>query len=185
MIKIKKPTKKVILILLPCFTVVILAVVYFKISDSKNTEKTIYGPNTEEPVNYSPPTEQEKKETSNNKDSFFKQQQEAKTQQKPTPTNKTPVTPIITSSEVTSSSVNVNAYVPGIFEDGGTCTAVFTSGSQSVTKSTVGVKEGSNVYCPLITAPLSEFPTKGSWALRLSYSSIYANGMSTLKEVSL
>lgn len=183
--KIKNPSKKVV------FSVIIFIVIvcgfgyYYKSNINKKTDSVTKGPNTVDPVNYGPATEQEKQETKNNKDAFFNKQEEIKNQEKPTTANKVTVSPIITSANQKNDVVEVGAYIPGIFEDNGACNAVFTMGTQTITKTTRGVKEGSSVYCPLITVPVSEFPSRGMWSVKLNYVSDYYSGLSKPSDVSV
>lgn len=133
------------------------------------------------PINYGPPTEQEKADSEARK----KAQQEAAENPKPSSTTgdgKTAVTPVITSG---STSLQVSAYVPGVIEDGGTCTATFTKTGQTVSKTSAGVANVSDTNCPIMIFDRSQFPNSGEWQLTVAYSSGSASGTSAAKTVTI
>lgn len=73
-----------------------------------------------------------------------------------------------------ASSTTVKGYVQGVFEDGGTCTATATQGSQSQSKTSTGFANVSYTQC----APISWSPALGSgnWTINLAYKSATAQG---------
>lgn len=95
-------------------------------------------------------------------------------------TQKTKVTPEITyaTQERSGQPIEVRGFVPQIYEDGGTCLATFTRGTQSVSKSSTGFKNVSYTTCPTITLARSSFPSSGDWTLILSYKSATSEGSS-------
>jgi cytoskeletal protein RodZ len=80
------------------------------------------------------------------------------------------VTPIITSTQ----QDGVNAYVPGVFEDGGICTLTASSGSKSINKTVTGFENASYTTCP----PFNYQFSSGTWTLKVSYTSATAQGES-------
>ena len=84
---------------------------------------------------------------------------------------------------ITEKSANgVRAYVTGVFEEGGTCTATATKGGQTVAKSSIGFQNASYTQCAPIDwdTPLSA----GTWSLTVTYKSATAEGVqSTSLEV--
>ena len=124
-------------------------------------------------INLNPPTEEEKQETEANKKALA----EDRPSPPPTSNGKKQVTPVITSATASE----VNAYVPGIFEDGGTCTATATRGSQIETTSSSGFENYNTTSC----APLKFSPAlSGSgWSVVVSYSSSTAQGKSEAEPV--
>lgn len=128
-------------------------------------------------VNLNPPTEEEKQQPEARKDELG---QPSSPPPVPTPSGKKAVTPIITNA----SQEQINTYVPGIFEEGGTCKATLTKGSKTVTKTSAGFENVSYTSCtPMnLSGSLTE---KGTWSLVVSYSSASAEGKSaaTLVEV--
>lgn len=140
-----------------------------KLSQSSNSNNNI---------NYGPPTEQEKKETENfknNKDPSDK----STAPPAQTSTGKVAVTPIISSwgQNPQTGAVEVSGFVPGIFEDGGQCTAKLSNNSKVVEQSLQAVKSAQNVSCSLITIPKDKLGT-GKWSINLTYSSTQAEGSS-------
>lgn len=121
-------------------------------------------------INFNPPTQQDKTINDQHKDELVKSQSA-------TPTtyngNKKQVKPTITHADKTT----VNAYVTGVFEDGGTCTVTLTQGNQTITKTSTGFQNASYTQCTPISltdAGLSE----GVWTVIVSYSSSTAEGKS-------
>src|SRR3990167_7976609 len=111
-------------------------------------------------VNLDPPTEEEKQESEAHKQSLANDQGASTPT---TPSGKKQVTPVITSA----SRSEVNAYVSGVFEDGGTCTATATKDSQTITKDSTGFTNVSYTSCPPIQMSLPA----GTWSVVVSYSS--------------
>jgi hypothetical protein len=111
------------------------------------------------PVNLNPATPQEKQATENAKKNSITPQTPSET----TASGKKKVYPVITSV----SSNEVNAYVSGVVEDGGTCKATATSGSQTITASSSGFANVSTTSCAPIKLSL---PSNG-WSVVVSYTS--------------
>jgi len=104
------------------------------------------------------------------------------------PSNKSDVTPIITvaGQNQTSGQINVRAYIPGIFESTGTCTATFSlSGYNSVSKSSPGFQNVSYTTCTPINVSRSAFPVAGNWTLTVSYKSPAYKGTSAAQTVTI
>ena len=123
---------------------------------------------------YSPATDEEKKNNDINKEQIVANNniQDTPTQTPGSNTQKKSVTPIITN---TSSSIN--AYIPGIFEDGGVCTASFTKSGITKTKTSVGFQNVSYTQCSPIMLE-NNFLSPGQWAVTISYNSTSASGTS-------
>ena len=118
-------------------------------------------------VNLNPPTEQEKRDAEENKNNL------AETPNPPPMTSdgKKQVTPQIISADRSE----VRAYVPGVFEDGGTCTATATkAGEAPKTATSKGFKNVSYTQCE----PINWSLPSGGWSVIVSYSSTAAKGTS-------
>ncbi|HUS25902.1 MAG TPA: hypothetical protein VMY99_00965 [Nevskiaceae bacterium] len=126
-------------------------------------------------IDMGPPTDEEQNAGDKRKDEIIKEQ-EAQQNQPPAGTQKQ-VTPIITTVGFYDNNVEVSSYVPGVFEDGGTCTVTLTKGSQQVQKQGSGTKNVSTTQCPNTVIPRAEFST-GTWTAVVSYSSATAKGNS-------
>ena len=148
------------------------AFAYTRLVDEESSATTSGAGSQPGYVNLDPPTDQEKQETEAHKQSLANDQG---TPSPTTPSSKKQVTPVITSANHSE----VNAYVSGVFEDGGTCTAVATKGSQVVTKSSSGFANVSYTSC----APISISLSAGTWLVVVSYGSAVAEGKSQAYEV--
>jgi hypothetical protein len=123
-------------------------------------------------INYEPATDEEKKQAEDTKNKIVKQQEAQ--QDKPTSPSaqKTSVKPTITST-----TGSVNAYVNGIFEEGGVCTATFTKNESVLSKTSAGFQNASYTQC----APMnleSGFLSSGRWSVTVRYSSDTSEGTS-------
>lgn len=130
-------------------------------------------------INYGPPTEVEKKEADENKDRVterIKLEEEAAS--KPPTSTKKEVTPLITRAAENDNQIEVIGYVPGIFEEGGTCSAVLTKDGAQVKSSSTGFGNVSTTGCAPIRIALSEFKSSGEWTVVLTYDSNAAAGTS-------
>jgi cytoskeletal protein RodZ len=139
-----------------------------------NSSNTTSKPNNSSPnsnINYGPPSNAEKQETQAHKDELA--QSDHSQPPPPTSSGKRAVTPRITSTE----GSQVYAYVPGVFEDGGTCTATFTQGTQKIVKTSQGFANATYTSCSPISRP------SGAWTVIVSYSSSTAEGSSQATEI--
>jgi cytoskeletal protein RodZ len=118
-------------------------------------------------INLTPPTEQDKNDAAQNKKNLAN---DTPSPPSTVPDGKKEVTPVITNA----STSEVRAYVPGIFEDGGTCKATATKGSQTVTKSSAGFADVNKTSC----VPIKWSLAGSGWSVILSYSSSTAQGKS-------
>jgi hypothetical protein len=67
--------------------------------------------------------------------------------------------------------------VPGIYEEGGTCTLILTKGSQRATGTSKSIKNVSETSCGFIKISRSRLAA-GSWTATVSYGSAVAKGIS-------
>lgn len=128
-------------------------------------------------VNYAPATPEEKQQSEDSKDTIVENKNNS-TNQPTTPSGKKAVVPSITLAQFSDGSALVQAYVSGIFEDSGTCTAILKSGSQTVTKQAPAFANATTTDCQHIEIPRSQFPASGTWSVNVSYSSPNAEGTS-------
>lgn len=126
----------------------------------------------DESVNLAPATEKERQEAERHKENLANEPAPSPT----TTTGKKQVTPIITNADVNE----VNAYVTGIFEEGGTCTATLTKGSKKVTRSSTGFQNASYTSCAPIDVSGSLEP--GTWTVVVTYTSASSEGKSMPRE---
>lgn len=130
-------------------------------------------------INYSPPTEEEQKSSDDIKDTPSPTPS-TPSQSGSSTSNKKSVKPIITNANPGS----VSGYVTGIFEEGGTCTAVFTKSGTTKTRTSTGFENSSYTQCAPISIP-SDFLSNGTWTLTLKYSSSEAAGSSASQKLEI
>ena len=142
----------------------------------KSSEKNTTTPIDNETINYEPARPAEKKEAEENKDALVNRQEVEKTDTSTT-TNKKQVKP-----SITNTSGSVNAYVSGIFEEGGTCTAVFNNDAITNTKTSTGFRNVSYTQCAPINIE-SGFLSAGTWTVTVKYSSEKSEGTSDIQTI--
>jgi len=150
------------------------AIAYTQIRDEETANQPASDASDQESgdyINLNPPTEEDKQETEANKKSLS----EDRPSPPPTSNGKKQVTPVITSVD----GGKVYAYVPGIFEDGGTCKATATKGSQTKTAKSTAFANVSDTSC----APISISLSGSGWSVVVSYSSSTSQGQSEAFEV--
>lgn len=181
MVKNKKLSKKTIILLSIVVGVVLVGGAYAAIQyrDSNNDSSP-----SQETINYGPPTEEEKQQAADNKNRIVAEDEKLKTQPQQAPGTQKTVKPVLTAGQY-NDQVEVSGYMTTLFEDGGTCTATLTQNGQTVTKKSIGVKEGSSTYCPQIIIKTSELPSRADWSVVLNYNSATATGASDSKIVSV
>ncbi len=161
-------------ILIAVIVVVALAGIggYVLMSNKNDTVKT-----TPSGVKLTPATKQERSEAEQKKKELAQSQAQANNSPQDSSTKKQ-VNVVITNA---NQSV-VNAYVSGVFEEGGTCTATFSSGSKSLTKTSTGFQNASYTQCPPLNLEAG-FLSAGSWKVTVSYTSATAEGVSAAQTI--
>ncbi len=150
-------------LLLTVVLVLLLALIGFGLArDNKNDQSA-----NSSDGNLNSPTSEEKQAADNRKDEIVEEQKQQNSSQSSEIKN---VTVVITSA----TSTDVRGYTSGVFEDGGTCSATATKGSQTFSQTSSGFANVSYTQCTPInwSSPLS----KGSWLVNLSYRSTTAQG---------
>lgn len=136
-------------------------------------------PTKQAPTTYSGPSQQDIKDAEDNKGRV--QQRREVEDQASSATGVSSVSPQITSVSQNGQEIVVNAYVPGVFEDGGECKAVFTRGSSEVSKTVQAFADATTTSCSPIRVDRSEFNTASTWVVTVSYNSKSAQGVSEVK----
>lgn len=171
--------KKIIIILVICVLVGVLGLFVFK--NNRESLLTVSQPSTQEQqtINLNPPTKEDADRRDQKKNEILDRERSIENQKPSSSGVKNPVKPVITYAGQYGSQIEVGAYVAGIFEDGGTCTAQFSNpGNESLVKKVQAVKSASSVDCPVIAVKTGEFATKGTWSVLVSYDSSSATGSS-------
>lgn len=120
-------------------------------------------------VNLSPPTNQEKQEADARKSEISSQPSTATSS-----SGKKQVTPVITYADKNGA----NAYVPGVFEEGGTCTATFTKDANNIVATSTGFQNSNYTSCAPMKLP-GPLNISGIWSVVVSYSSSTSQGKSS------
>ncbi len=126
-------------------------------------------------VNYGPPTDEEVENSQDAKKDII---DEEDTENEQTGDLKQ-VNIGVSHSDVIDDNLEVRAFVSGVVEGTGTCTATLSkTGSQTVSKSGSAFVNASTSQCRPILIPLSEFDQTGDWILVVSYKSSTSTGES-------
>jgi hypothetical protein len=175
-----KITKKLIVISATALAVAVVGVL-FTIRANHQASQVVLAPDNTDGINYEPATEEEKQQAEDNKDKLTDRiNQES---QQPTG-SKRQVNVQITSAEQTGSGeIEIYAYVSGVTENGGTCTALFTKDGEKVAKTSVGVQDATTTLCTPIRFPKTELPSTGNWSIVMGYTSSVAEGSSSPSEI--
>ena len=145
---------------------------------NKGQSSNLTGQTTEPYVNLEPPTEADKQEADQNKENLSQTKQVQESDIPSGNSSQKSVKPTITEATRTS----VKAYVAGIFEEGGTCTATFTKDGSTLTKTSEGFQNASYTQCAPINLA-SDFLSPGKWAVKLTYSSAASAGESDVQYI--
>lgn len=135
--------------------------------------------NTEAAVNFSPPTDDDKKAVEDNKSDIVANNANTS----PAASSLKPVIPVISDATQYDSRVEVRSYVPGVFENGGTCTVTVSKGDQTLTKPVNGSKDATTTSCEVVLIRRSEFAIAGTWDVTVTYLSGTAKGTSAVKKL--
>lgn len=129
-------------------------------------------------INYGPPTQQE---IESGDDAKKKLLDDAKNNnQDDTDSESRKVVNVgVSFADKIESNLEVRAFVSGVVEGTGTCTATLTkSGSQPVSKSSKAFINVSTSQCQPILIPLGDFDKAGEWVLVVTYASPTSAGES-------
>ncbi|MES2630706.1 MAG: hypothetical protein V4611_02005 [Patescibacteria group bacterium] len=91
----------------------------------------------------------------------------------------------VTYAGIYGQNVEVRAFASGVIEGNGKCKAIFTQGPQTVTRSSDAFIDATTTQCGVINIPLSEFPTKGTWKLTVTYASPTSTGSYVAGDIAL
>jgi hypothetical protein len=164
-------------ILLGTFILIVLIGGFYFISNRHSKNVNLHPVTADgKRVNLSPPTLEEKKASTDNKDAIVQKNNQIKAEGDSTAYSQGNL--VITDVN----STVAKAYVAGVFEDGGTCTATATQGGQATTASSAGFKNVSYTQC----APLN-WPSKlasGAWVVTVTYKSATSQATQT-KDITL
>jgi len=127
-------------------------------------------------INYGPPTEEE---IENSQDAKKKLLENEKSDDKSDDGTRRKVNVGVSHSEVIDGNVEIRAFISGVVEGTGTCTATLSqSGEPSVVRATKAFVDTSTSQCEPILIPVNEFSQSGGWTLVVSYKSPTSSGES-------
>lgn len=174
------------LLVLLLIAITIIAAFWFK--DNRDQVRDVVAPQTtsfepdpaiQEKIDYSPPTEQDKKES----DAVKEQTANEDSSTPPRSSDGRKVAyPTITGAYVESGEISVFGFVGGTIENMGVCTYTFTNGSVSKEQTTEGIADATTTRCKPLIIP-SDYLGTGTWSLVLKYSSNGYTGNSSTQEI--
>ena len=134
-------------------------------------------------INYGPPTEEEIENSQNAKKDIIEEDENNDSSENTSNNggdfDLRKVNVGISHSEVFNGNVEIRAFVSGVVEGTGTCTATLTqSGAQTVTESKKAFIDSTTSQCEPILIPVSEFNVSGDWTLIVNYKSPTSYGES-------
>lgn len=169
--------KKTLLIAIVCIAIVGIGT-FFLVSSRNNSDTGDTRPVNS--VDYSGPTKEEQKAGDEQK--AINEKEEEAIKNNPTPTN---ANIFIVDASQYDDTIEVRAYISNILEDGGTCTATFTRGETSFTKTSTAFKDATTTQCGNMTIPRSDFSSAGDWRVTVSYASSSMTGQSSPKTMAI
>lgn len=138
-------------------------------------------PPIQDKINYAPPSPEEAQAADEVKDRIVKNQDATPA---PSEGEKKTVTPVITSAYIQGGSVYVRGFIAGAIEAAGTCSFIFTKGSQTLAKTSSVTANATTTDCKPLSFDASDLPSgSNGWQVRLAYSSSASAGTSAQQEV--
>lgn len=124
---------------------------------------------TDNYIDYSPATEEEKADSDRQKEVDAGRDDTVPSSN---------VTPVIVDASQYGDQIEVRSYVPGIIQDGGTCTIKITKGQSTITRQTASIGDATTTNCGTVNIPRTEFQSTGKWTVTISYTSPTHSGNS-------
>lgn len=157
MVKNKKSYKKlVVLAILILLVSGLIGGLYYLARDKSETSD----------ISLAPATQQEKADVEKNKEEIVQQEDERKDGSTSISNNSSSG---ITVTVTSITAEGVYAFVSGVLEDGGTCTAYYSKGSESFQRKSNGFMNVSNTQCEPIQTNRSDFSSNGVWNVTVTY----------------
>lgn len=130
----------------------------------------------ENKVNYNPPTNNERQDAVDQKEKNKEREELDKSSTLPSTANV-----VISDASQYDNAIEVRGYIDNVYEDGGSCTATFTLGSATITKTHEIIKDAKTLQCGALDFERAQF-SPGTWTMTLTYKSSTVQGSAT-KEV--
>ncbi len=178
MIKNKKPTKIIILLVALSIVIVAACIWYFFARENQSTisEETV---DTVGSINYNPPTDSEKDASEAAKDAIVDEQQNQQSNSGTTQSKKKAIVVANPYGEnPEGDAIEVNGFVSNIIEDGGICTLSLKKDGKSVSVQRTATADAQTTTCGLLVIARAKL-SQGSWQGTLHYESPKAEGTSS------
>lgn len=176
----KRLSKRTAIVVLFISAAVIVSGLGYTFWQNRRDSSTADSPAKTVGTQYVPATQKEKQASETHKDKLVENRKKSDQESHSTivGTKKT-VTPVITIAEYRNGSVTVQAYIPGIYEEGGTCTATLKSTDKTITEQSDAFANATTTDCQHINIIRTAFPAAGTWVVTVSYVSATSEGTST------
>lgn len=135
---------------------------------------------TEDTINYDPPSEEEEQVGNEIKEELQNEPDEEQENSTDSQLNK--VTIVISDASQYDNVVEVRSFIHNHIQEG-ICTFAFRKGNHLVKKEMPAFPDASTTICNNPNIARSEFPVTGDWELIVSYSSTDATGQSSAQTV--
>lgn len=171
--------KKLLIIICICvllITVASAAYLLFHTNKSGNNESS--GNVQQETINFDSPSDEEIVAGDDKKSQIENDESESDSDNSANPNDKKTVTPIITSAGQYGDQIEVRAFVPNIYEANGTCIVTFTNNNDKIERQVEGIQDATTTRCDTVTILREDFPSSGTWTVRVAYSSPSSQGES-------
>lgn len=172
--------KRLLIVILAAILLIAAAVFYYQ--NSRNHSDEGKNPVAEDGINYSPPTEAEKRETEQHKKDLAEKITDEQSQSSQNSSSGKNADVTMTYIFFENNRISTAGIVNNVFEDGGTCTLILTKGSLKVMASSVGITDVNKTTCPPISIGKNQLQS-GQWSAILEYSSSSAKGSSSTRTI--
>ncbi len=143
-----------------------LVFVAFNRNSPKPDAKNQTTGSTSSPINYNPPSAEEKKASDDQKQSNV-----ARTKTDASPTVDDSAAVVISDASQYDDVVEVRAYITSLYDEAGTCTATFTKDGQTVSVENPAFKDAKTTQCGALNIARQKFSSGGNWQLSVTYTS--------------
>lgn len=143
---------------------------------STNNKISTYKQHTNTPsINFKPPTKIEQAAGNAQKDINVSKQTST-----PEPSQTANV--VVVDAGQYGQTIEVRAFISNLIKPG-QCTATFTKGQETITRSSLAAEDATTTQCRPINIDRSSFTSSGAWSLIVSYTSADASGKSNTVNV--
>jgi len=183
-IKSRNKSRKKRLLIVACIGLLLLTVILILLIRNSREDSQSPSPvisenlgTTSQEVNFDPPTAADLEETDNHKKDITNPSESPPVAGNGSKKN---VSPMVSGADRST----ITAYVVGVFEEGGTCTATITQGATSFNKTSIGFGNSSYTQCMPIDISSGAIDDTKKWTVVVSYNSSAAIGTSSVTTVS-